>query len=137
MPEAMGYEMDDTRWPLLVARATEHLGDAAATEASYRKLEAILLREQRFMVVFDLRGASSTPDRRRKFFEWGKRNADSLKRLIVASAIIAGSSIERGFVTAGLWVSTPPWPMRVFATSSEAEAWLLANYAHLTSQNRA
>jgi hypothetical protein len=137
MPEPMGYEIDDTRWPLVVARATKHLGDAAATDASYRKLEGILKREQRFLLVFDMRGASSTPSRRRRFMDWSQRNADPLTRLLVAGAIVAASSIERGFVTAALWVRTPPWPMRVFAESSDAEAWLLSNYAHLTTQKSA
>jgi hypothetical protein len=137
MPERMGYAIDDTRWPLVVARATEHLSDPVAADASYRKLETILMREERFLLVFDMRGASSTPSRRRMFLDWCQRHADSLTRLLVAAAIVAGSSVERGFVTASLWVRTPPWPMRVFAESSEAETWLLSNFAHLTTSNSA
>lgn len=132
MPERMGYEIDDTRWPLVVARATKHLDDPAATEASYRKLESLLRREQRFLLVFDMRGASSTPSRRQKFRAWCNSHEDPLTRLLVAGAIVAASSVERGFVTASLWIRTPPWPMRVFADSSEAEQWLLSNYSHLT-----
>lgn len=137
MAERMGYDIDDSRWPLLVARATEHLSDPAAADASYRALELILQREQRFMLVFDMRGASSSPTRRRKFLEWGERHADVLTRLLVAGAIVAVSSIERGFVTASLWLRTPPFPMRVFAEPNAAEAWLLANYAHLTTAKTA
>jgi hypothetical protein len=137
MPEPMGYEIDDSRWPLVSARATKHLSDVAATDASYRKLESILRREQRFLLVFDMRGASSTPSRRRKFLDWGQRNAGPLTRLLVAGAIVAGSAVERGFVTASLWVRTPPWPMRVFSDASEAETWLLSNYAHLTTEKSA
>lgn len=129
MPERMGYEIDDRRWPLVVARATEHLNDTAATEASYRKLESLLRREQRFLLVFDMRGASSTPGRRQKFRDWCALHEDALTRLLVAGAIVAASSIERGFVTASLWIRTPPWPMRVFADSSEAEAWLLSSFS--------
>ncbi|HET6332125.1 MAG TPA: hypothetical protein VFG30_02885 [Polyangiales bacterium] len=137
MRERMGYEIDDSRWPLVVSRATEYLNDPAATEASYRKLESILQRDQRFMLVFDMRGASSTPARRHKFRDWCQRHEDPLTRLLVAGAIVAASSIERGFVTASLWISTPPWPMRVFSDSSEAEAWLLSNFAHLTTSKTA
>jgi hypothetical protein len=100
MLERMGYAIDEARWPLVVARATEYLSDLVATEASYRKLESILQREQRFMLVFDLRGASSTPARRHKFREWCQRYEDPLSRLLVAAAILAASSIERGFVLA-------------------------------------
>jgi hypothetical protein len=133
MAERMGYDIDDSRWPLLVARATQYLSDPAALDASYRKLESLLQREQRFLLVFDMRGASSSSSRRRRFLEWGETHADALTRLLVASAIVAASSIERGFVTAALWVRTPAFPMRVFASSAEAEAWLLSNYAHLTA----
>ncbi len=134
MGEPMGYEIDDSRWPLLVARVTKHLDDPEAADASYRKLEGILQREQRFLLVFDMRGASSSSTRRRKFAEWCKRHAGSLERLLVASAIVAASSLERGFVTAALWLDTPPWPMRVFASSTEAETWLLSNFAHLADK---
>jgi hypothetical protein len=137
MVERMGYDIEDARWPLVVARATKYLGDPAATDASYRKLESILEREQRFLLVFDLRGASSTPGRRRRFHEWCQSHEDALTRLLVAGAIVAGSGMERGLVTAALWVRTPPWPMRVFTDSSEAETWLLANFTHLTGSKTA
>lgn len=133
MPERMGYEINDTRWPLVIARATEHLSDPAATESSYRKLESLLRREQRFLLVFDMRGASSTPGRRQKFRAWCNSHEDELTRLLAAAAIVAASSIERGFVTASMWIRTPPWPMRVFAEPNEAEQWLLSNFSHLTS----
>jgi hypothetical protein len=137
MAERMGYEIDDSRWPIVIARATEHLGDPAAVDASYRKLESILLREQRFLIVFDMRGASSTPNRRRKFLEWCALHAEPLTRLLVAGAIVATSSVERGFMTATLWVRTPPWPMRVFSDSSEAEKWLISSFSHLTTSKTA
>lgn len=133
MAERMGYDIDDSRWPLLVARATQYLNDPVAADASYRALERILKRDERFLLVFDMRGASSTSARRRKFVEWGERNSEALTRLLVAGAIVAATSMERGFVTAALWLRTPPFPMRVFADAVDAEAWLLTNYLHLTS----
>ncbi len=132
MPERMAYAIDDSRWPLLVARATEFMHDPADFEASYRKLESILARNQPFLLVFDVRGASSTSSRRRKFMEWCQHHADVLTRNLIAAAVIAASSVERGFVTATLWVKSPPFPMRVFAESSDAEEWLLTNFRHLT-----
>ena len=129
MSERMGYAIDDTRWPLVTARATKFLEDPVAVEASYRKLERILARDQHFVLLFDMRGASSTSERRRKFREWGQAHVEPLTRLIVAGAVVAASSLERGFVTASLWVVTPPWPMRVFAESGEAEEWLVSEFA--------
>ena len=135
MAERMAYEIDDARWPLLVARATKLLSEPDAVDASYRKLESILKRDQRFLLVFDMRGAISSPGRRRRFLAWGESHADVLTRLLVASAVVAASNVERGFVTAALWLRTPPFPMRVFTSASEAETWLLSNYAHLTTSS--
>ena len=125
MPERMAYAIDDSRWPLVVSRATEFIDDPEAAEVSYERLEAILARRQRFVLIFDMRGATSTPARRRKFLEWCARHSDALTRYLVAGAVIASSSIERGFATATLWVRTPPWPTRVFGDPQEAEEWLM------------
>jgi hypothetical protein len=124
----MAYAIVDARWPLVVARSTEYTDDVAALDPSYRALEVILAREQPFVLMFDMRGATSTSSRRRRLMEWCDRHADALTRLIVAGAVVAASSVERGFVTAALWVRSPPWPMRVFADPSEAAEWLLAEY---------
>jgi hypothetical protein len=127
MPERMAYVIDDGRWPLVVARATVH-SDAAALEASYRKLEAILDRKQQFVLLFDMRGATSSSSRRRNLLGWCERHADALTLYLAVGAIVAASSIERGFVTATLWVRSPPWPMRVFAEPSAAEKWLMSTF---------
>jgi hypothetical protein len=131
----MAYAVDDSRWPLVVARAIAH--EPVALAAGYRKLEAILERKQRFLLLFDMRGATSTSARRRSFLEWCERHANALTTLLAAAAVVAGSPIERGFVTAALWVSTPPYPMRVFANASDAEAWLLGECGHLISAPKA
>ena len=133
MSERLAYAVDDTHWPLVAARATEFVNDMSALDASYRRLELILAREQEFVLLFDMRGGASSSARRRKLLEWAERNGSALKRSIVASAVVVGSNVERGFVTAVLWVREPPWPMRVFTDSAETEQWLLAEFARLTA----
>jgi len=123
----MAYVIDDSRWPLVLARAIPY--DPQTLEACYRKLEALLARKQVFVVLFDMRGASSSSERRKKFLEFGERHADAVKRYIAGAAIVASSPIERGFITAALWVRTPPYPMRVFSNAIEAEAWLFEAFA--------
>ena len=130
----MAYAVDDTRWPLVVARTIPFSAETLA--ASYRTLEALLERKQPFVVLFDMRGATSSSERRRKFMEFGERHADAIKHYLAASAVVASSPLERGFVTAVLWVKTPPFPMRVFASSTDAEAWLREAFAHVLSAER-
>lgn len=125
----MAYAVDDSAWPLVIARAVAHEPQALA--AGYRKLEAILDRKQAFVLVFDMRGATSSSARRQKFQEWCERNTDALTRYLTGAAVVASSTVERGFITAGLWVRTPPFPMRVFANASDAEAWLRADFAQV------
>jgi hypothetical protein len=127
----MAYAIADARWPLVTARATEFVDDPAALDPSYRKLEQILARKELFVLLFDMRGATSTSARRRRLFAWCDQHSDALTNLILAGAIVAASSLERGFVTAGLWVRSPAWPMRVFSDSPEAEAWLFEQFAQL------
>ena len=124
MPERVAYAIDDSRWPLLVSSATEFINDPDALEASYRRLEQILTRKQRFVLIFDMRGAASSSARRKKFIEWCERNSEGLTTYLVAGAVIVGSSVERGFATATMWLRTPPWPTKVFEDPREAEAWL-------------
>jgi hypothetical protein len=136
MSQRMAYAIDDSRWPLLIARATEYLSDESAADASYRKLEQILTREELFVLVFDMRGATSTSARRKRFREWGQRHEAALTRLLVAAAIVARSSIEHGFVTASLWLAAPVFPMRVFTDPVDAESWLLTDFAERLKQRR-
>ena len=127
----MAYTVDDTRFPLVLVRATEFSDPSAALELGYRKLEQILGREQAFVIVFDMRGASSSPGRRRRLIDWCVAHEQALTRYLVGGAVVARSSIERGFHTATLWLRTPPFPVRLFADVADAEAWLRADFARL------
>jgi hypothetical protein len=40
--------------------------------------------------------------------------------------VIVKSSIERGIVTAVLWLSPAPFPIRVFDSATEAERWAVS-----------
>lgn len=127
----MPYAVDDSRWPLVTARAIAY--DVQTLEACYRKLEELLGRKQAFVVLFDMRGATSSSERRRRLQEFIERFSAELQSYLAAMALVASSPIERGFITAGLWVRRPLCPMHVFSTASDAEAWLRAEFAHVLS----
>ena len=125
----MAYAVDDSGWPLVTARAIAF--DPQTLDACYRKLDALLARRQPFVVIFDMRGATSSPERRRRLQAFGDRHEADIKHYLAAVALVASSPLERGFITAGLWVRSPAFPMRVFPNASEAEAWLRASFAHV------
>lgn len=125
----LAYVVDDSRWPLLALRPTASVDDPAALDATYRALERVLAKRRRMLMLFDLRGARSSPARRRRLLEWGLRHEVELRAYLGASALVVGNGLERGFVTAMLWLHPMPWPVRVFSSRDEAEAWLLQEHA--------
>jgi hypothetical protein len=42
----------------------------------------------------------------------------------VAHAVVTNNALTRGALTAVLWLFSPPWPIRVFTSMSEADSWL-------------
>jgi len=135
-PEQLAYVVDDSRWPLLIVRPTSAVDDPDALDASYRALERVLAKRSRMLMLFDLRGASSSPSRRRRLLDWGLRHEAELRAYLGANALVVGNSLERGFVTAMLWLHPVPWPMRVFSSLEEAESWLLREHAEPDVQAR-
>lgn len=127
--EQLAYVVDDGRLPLLVLRATPAVDDPQALDASYRALERVLAKRTRILMLFDLRGASSSPSRRRRLLDWGLRHERELRTYLAASALVVGNGFERGIVTAMLWLQPVPWPMRVFSSVEDAEMWLLQEHA--------
>jgi hypothetical protein len=127
--EQLAYLVDDTRLPLLALRPTAAVDDPAALDGTYRALEQVLAKRRRILMLFDLRGASSSPGRRRRLLDWGLRHEPELRAHVGACALVVSNGIERGFVTAMLWLHPVPWPMRVFSSVGEAEAWLLRDNA--------
>lgn len=128
------YEVDTSCWPIVTLRPTVAVREMAALDLTYVAMDAVLARKETFVVALDLRGSVSSAERRRRFNDWVERNGAAIRRYAVANAVIASSTVERGFVTAALWFLTPPIPMRVFATPRDAEAWLQQQYEARTRQ---
>jgi hypothetical protein len=121
------YTIDERRYPLVIASAhPRHVRDEAALDETYRLAEAVLARERPVVLLLDLRGAVSSPSRRKRFAAWMSPREATIKRVIIAMAVVVGNQIERGFVTAVAWLKPPPVETRVFTDLLAAEQWLLA-----------
>ena len=44
----------------------------------------------------------------------------------VAYSVVSPSIMLRGIATAVMWIQRPSWPVEMFATEAEAEAWARA-----------
>lgn len=124
----LAYAVDVSRWPLIAIGATTAVRDAMALDATYATLEGVLGRKQPFVCLIDVRGAASDPARRKRFASWIEAHRAALDRYSIAIATIVGTTIERGIVTAALWLVQKPGQMRVFTDVREAESWLQERY---------
>lgn len=120
------YVVDEARWPLLVAIATEVAPDRVndAIDEMYRAFESALARKERFVTLFDMRGAVSDAARRKRLAHWIDNHRSKLRSHHAAHAVIVESTFERGVVTAMLWLVPMFEHTRVFTDVQEAETWL-------------
>jgi hypothetical protein len=122
------YTIDASRFPLVVGSASEHVRDDSALGETYRQMSAALARGLPMVVMFDLRGGYSTPPRRKRLVDWANAHDASIKRLVLAIAIVVRTEVERGFVTAVTWLRSPAVETRIFTSTTDAEAWLMKTY---------
>lgn len=61
---------------------------------------------------------------RQRIAQFMQDNAALLREGVLAGAIVVKNPIIRGMVTAIKWLTPPPFPQRLFAKRTDAEAWL-------------
>jgi len=139
MPDAASpaYKIDESRWPLVVITPTETAKDSAALDRFYVALDAFATKRRPFVLLLDIRGAVSDPARRRRMTAWIKTNRAWVNEFLVGTAVVVGSAVERGFVTAALWLVSPNTEIRVFTDRPEAVEWLLKQYEVRNDAKRA
>lgn len=127
----MAYTVDNSRWPLVVVRPTEAVSNESALDATYAAFTQLLKQPERFALLYDLRGAASSPARRRRLLDWLEEHRHELVEHLVGMALIVRTGMERGFVTATLWLKPAPFPLQVFTSEAEAEDWLRAAHPNM------
>jgi hypothetical protein len=94
-------------------------------DSFFEQVEAVFARGGRFATMHDLRFAGPMEAvRRKRFADWVRAREPMLRRQLIAHAPVVGSSLQRGAITALLWVIKAPAPMQVFTSPDEARAWL-------------
>ncbi len=51
------------------------------------------------------------------------------RHVVVAQAFVVANRIQRGALTATLWLFAPAWPIQVFTSRDDALAWLRERHA--------
>ncbi len=120
----MGIALDDTRFPLLVARF-----GADWTAAEFDEYLAWhrdnLRRRKRFAIILDAtRARSPNALERRKQAEALREGEPLLRQYCAGAAFVIPSSVVRGTLTAILWLQPPAYESVVVPTFGEADAWV-------------
>ena len=100
--------------------------DTLDSDSLYRQVEAELGSgaASKYLLLHDLERTPRSSVRRKVFVSWVRAHRDLIVRRIEAYAVVAPNTIQRGMITAVLWVLEPPITHRVFANAAEARAWL-------------
>lgn len=116
------FTMDDRRWPLVHIKSPQ---SDVNVESFFALIDVCLKKKTMFGAVHDIRGLPPLNAlQRKKFSDYISSKPALLKAYIAALGVVVNSGIERGIVTAVLWVSPVPFPVRVFGSMEEAEVWV-------------
>jgi hypothetical protein len=116
--------VDDGEWPLVVV----HWPPGTATDGD---VETILARlttyyGRRHAVLHDgMHTGGMSAHARRRAAAHSNQYEEDVRRWVVASAVVATSSITRAIIKTVQWMAPPPSPFRVFGDLAEAREWLL------------
>ncbi|MCC6875996.1 MAG: hypothetical protein IT378_16935 [Sandaracinaceae bacterium] len=110
-------------WPIVV-HTTVGIPSEQDVRAFVERADALLLRRERHVVVFDNSQAGRVPSYLRDAStEWLARNRDALERHCAGSALVLRSPALRFVMSTVLLVSSHAVIKEVFGTREEAMAW--------------
>ena len=123
---SVDYVLELGDWPLAKIYAPVACDPADLDPDSfYRHTDALLARETPFALLYDLRNSGGlSAARRKRFVDYVEANHDAVCRYLVAYASLVDNELQRGVLTAVLWILKPPSPQRAFTSEVEARVWL-------------
>jgi hypothetical protein len=122
-----GIEVDRRRYPLVVLHIGRTYSEAAWEEMGARLVE--LVCQGPYGLISDTRGSAiPTPLQRRWVSRYYERYDREVRANLLAAAVVGDSLVARGVLTALQWLRPLPHPLRVFATLSDGEEWVLGHF---------
>jgi hypothetical protein len=115
-------EIDDSRYPLLIARFPSDVTSDDFADYSARLFP--LLSRGRCALLVDAGEARLTPEVRRLMADEMRQREAVFVEHCAGCAVVLRSTITRGIMTALTWLVTPKFPLRTFAHEEMALAWL-------------
>ena len=120
----MGFQIDESEWPMLVTRWSGTVTDAEVAEF-FSRMDGWLLRGLQFGLLLDSRGAQGlSADQRQLFIEYLKKNGASLERYFV-QAVVFDNAIQRALYFGISWAFPMPFASKSFGQVEPAREWLM------------
>ncbi len=118
-------DFDEREWPLVNVRYAAIMTSDEAEEY-HRRIGACLARREVFAILADARLAEvPSASERMRMASFISQTSDVSSRYVAGMALVVKTAAGRGVLTAVEWLYPPPFPLKAFATSEEARAWLL------------
>jgi hypothetical protein len=76
------------------------------------------------MISIGTADSGMTPKQRRRSADWLKERTELLRIACIGQAIVLPGTLQRGVLTAILWMAPYPVPLRVCATEAEAVSYV-------------
>ncbi len=120
----MPLDLDDSRWPVLVATLSGEAIDEEMDEY-FAWMDRWLETGEPHAVVLDFRaGGANTAKQRRRIAAWIKQRSGQLAATRAGVVCVTESHVVRGIVTAIRWLIRPPYPWTVTSTMAQANVWV-------------
>jgi hypothetical protein len=116
---------DASRWPLVeVTWPTRPVSDEEFQRA-IAELSAFSHRKERFVTLHRaIKASRPTPNQRAIAAKQQAADAPFTRRWLCGVAVVVGSPMLAGVVTAINWLMPPPYPLKTFSSLNDAKAWL-------------
>ena len=116
--------IDDSKWPLVLIVWPEHPVTDEDIDAFVAERRAQLPRGPHVTLHLTEGGSGLGSKQRRRMASYLDEDTEKVRGRLLASALVAPKPVIRGMITAITWLTSPPFPQRVFADRPSAEAWL-------------
>jgi hypothetical protein len=124
----MGFQHDESKWPLVRVRWIGTVTDQELAEALVR-IDGYLHRGERFGLLIDGRGGGGlSPEQRNRVMNHMKLRAEQCSKYLI-QAVTMDTLVQRTLYYGINLIMPLPFPSKVFAAEAAAEAWLLQKLA--------
>lgn len=117
------YVADYSEWPLVTINSPT---SSVRIESFFDIVDTAMSRGTQFGIVHDIRGMPGLDAvQRKQFADYIEQKEGQLRDLIVGHAVVVDSAVERGIVTAVLWIRPAPFAVKVFTNERKAKEWIV------------